>query len=113
MRPRRELCEFFPVTITPPYLLQCPYAALQRGLVTRDPAVRAVVELVPTLVSKTGTTEAAIRERAPMWPLTELRAAIPLIPGSAFDSDGGPDLDSGYVQNIHNSPAASPAWTYN
>ncbi|GBP96757.1 hypothetical protein EVAR_69014_1 [Eumeta japonica] len=36
-------------------------------------------------------------------------SAQPRTPGFAFDSDRGPDLDSGYVQNIHNSPAASPA----
>ncbi|GBP93532.1 UDP-N-acetylglucosamine--peptide N-acetylglucosaminyltransferase 110 kDa subunit [Eumeta japonica] len=31
---------------------------------------------------------------------------------SAFDSDSDPDLDSNSFQNIHNSLAAPPAWTY-
>ncbi|GBP16897.1 hypothetical protein EVAR_101923_1 [Eumeta japonica] len=42
---------------------------------------------------------------------------VPLLdsnPDSASDSDSGSDIDScGSVQNIHHSPAAPSAWTYN
>ncbi|GBP29850.1 hypothetical protein EVAR_20179_1 [Eumeta japonica] len=33
--------------------------------------------------------------------------------GFAFDSNSGPDLDSVSFQNIQDSPAAPPSWTYN